>query len=114
MPHPKTIAIVIPCFNEEAVLGTTITTLLSILDRMVELDMATKDSFLLCVDDGSTDTTWQLINDRHYSDIRVKGISLAHNRGHQYALLAGLMTAKGHCEAAISIDADLQDNRSNN
>ena len=62
-----------------------------------------------CSNDGSRDATWKVIEELHAGDKRLKGISLAHNRGHQYALLAGLMTVHGHCDAAISIDADLQD-----
>ena len=67
------------------------------------------DSYILCSNDGSRDDTWNVIARLHSEDKRVKGISLAHNRGHQYALLAGLMAVRGHCDAAISIDADLQD-----
>lgn len=67
------------------------------------------NSFILCSDDGSKDATWRVICDLHISDPRVKGISLAHNAGHQNALLAGLMEVKDKCDAAISIDADLQD-----
>ena len=103
------IAIVIPCYNEEKVLPITIGKLLEILDRMSAQGLLTSDSFILCSDDGSKDNTWRTIMELHLSDSRVKGISLAHNRGHQYALLAGLMTAKDYCDAAISIDADLQD-----
>lgn len=109
MPSPPVIAIVVPCFNEEAVLPFSIPKLLAILARMAQQSLASPDSYILCCDDGSQDATWKIISDLHLRDRRVKGISLAHNRGHQYALLAGLMTAKDHCDAAISIDADLQD-----
>ncbi len=109
MPSPPVIAIVVPCFNEEAVLSFSIPKLLAILARMAQQSLASPDSYILCCDDGSRDATWKIISDLHLRDRRVKGISLAHNRGHQYALLAGLMTAKDHCDAAISIDADLQD-----
>lgn len=109
MADPKTIAIVVPCFNEEAVLPITIPKLISILDRMEGLAMVSPESYILCCDDGSKDATWEIIRKFHLGDKRVKGISLAHNRGHQYALLAGLMTAKDRCDAAVSIDADLQD-----
>lgn len=109
MPSPPVIAIVVPCFNEEAVLPFSISKLLAILARMAQQSLASPDSYILCCDDGSRDATWKIISDLHLRDRRVKGISLAHNRGHQYALLAGLMTAKDHCDAAISIDADLQD-----
>lgn len=103
------IAIVIPCYNEEAVLPQSVRRLLDILDRMVGKNEVTPDSYILCCDDGSSDSTWNLITSLHQSDRRVKGISLAHNRGHQNVLFAGLMTVRGKCDAAISIDADLQD-----
>lgn len=103
------IAIVIPCYNEEKVLPITVGKLLEIIDRMSAEGLASSDSYILCSNDGSKDATWDIITDLHQKDKRVKGISLAHNRGHQYALLAGLMSVRGLCDAAISIDADLQD-----
>lgn len=103
------IAIVVPCYNEEAALPYTAPKLLSLLDKMVHDGLVAKDSFVLCSNDGSSDCTWDVICQLHASDNRIKGISLAHNRGHQYALLAGLMEVEPHCDAAISIDADLQD-----
>lgn len=103
------IAIVIPCYNEQEVLPITLPRLLSIIDRMADDNIVDSNSYILCSDDGSSDATWDLITEAHLKDHRVKGISLAHNRGHQNALLAGLMTAMDNCDAAISIDADLQD-----
>ncbi|MDE7025622.1 MAG: glycosyltransferase family 2 protein [Paramuribaculum sp.] len=103
------IAVVIPCYNEEAALPITAKQLLTTLQGMVENDLISSDSYILCCNDGSVDRTWKVIESLHQSDHRIKGVSLAHNRGHQYALLAGLMTVRGHCDAAISIDADLQD-----
>lgn len=103
------IAIVVPCYNEEAALPYTAPCLLKLLDRMVGDDMISHESFVLCSNDGSRDATWKVIGELHAQDARIKGISLAHNRGHQYALLAGLMEVRGKCDAAISIDADLQD-----
>lgn len=103
------IAVVIPCFNEEAALPITVKQLLGVIDGMCENGLISRDSYLLCCNDGSTDRTWQVIQQLHSENKRVKGVSLAHNRGHQYALLAGLMAVRGHCDAAISIDADLQD-----
>lgn len=103
------IAVVIPCFNEEAALPITVKQLIGVLDKMCTDGLISRDSYLMCCNDGSTDRTWQVIQALHAEVNRVKGISLAHNRGHQYALLAGLMTVRGHCDAAISIDADLQD-----
>lgn len=103
------IAVVIPCFNEEAALPITVKQLIGVLDKMCADGLISRDSYLMCCNDGSTDRTWQVIKSLHTEVKRVKGVSLAHNRGHQYALLAGLMTVRGHCDAAISIDADLQD-----
>ena len=103
------IAIVMPCYNEEQALPISSAEILSLLDKMSQQNLISSDSYILCCNDGSKDNTWAVIQDLHSKDNRVKGISLAHNRGHQYALLAGLMTAKDNCDAAISIDADLQD-----
>lgn len=104
-----TLAIVIPCYNEEEALPFTTAKLIAILDRMSSEGLVATDSFILCSNDGSRDKTWEVINRLHADDSRIKGISLAHNRGHQYALLAGLMTVKDMCDAVVSIDADLQD-----
>lgn len=106
---PPVLAIVVPCYNEEAALPITAARLLDLLDQMVVAELVSSDSYVLCCNDGSKDLTWQMITQLHAKDNRIKGISLTHNRGHQYALLAGLMTAMDNCDAAISIDADLQD-----
>lgn len=98
-----------PCYNEEQALPISSAEILSLLDKMSQENLISSDSYILCCNDGSKDNTWAVIQNLHSKDNRVKGISLAHNRGHQYALLAGLMTAKDNCDAAISIDADLQD-----
>lgn len=98
-----------PCYNEEQALPISSAEILSLLDKMSQENLISSDSYILCCNDGSKDNTWTVIQNLHSKDNRVKGISLAHNRGHQYALLAGLMTAKENCDAAISIDADLQD-----
>lgn len=104
------IAIVVPCYNEEAALPASVPQMLAVLDRLGELGLASAtESYVLLCNDGSRDDTWQVICRLHEADSRVKGISLAHNRGHQYVLLAGLMTAMDHCDAAVSIDADMQD-----
>lgn len=103
------IAIVIPCYNEEDALPLSTAKLLEILNRLVDAQLIAENSYILCANDGSKDNTWNVIRGLHEKDSRIKGISLAHNRGHQYALLSGLMTAKDMCDAAISIDADLQD-----
>lgn len=103
------LAIVIPCYNEQEALPLTMPELLKLLDKMESQQLIDKESYVLCVNDGSRDDTWDIIGKLHAGDSRVKGISLAHNRGHQYALLAGLMEVKDKCDIAISIDADLQD-----
>lgn len=108
MEKPK-IAIVIPCYNEEQALPISVPRILSILDEMTASGLIDSDSFVLCSNDGSRDRTWEIVARLHDADKRVRGISLAHNRGHQYALLAGLMEVRDCCDAAISIDADLQD-----
>ena len=104
------IAVVVPCYNEEEALRFTMPRLLDILKRQTEAGTIAPDSYVLFVDDGSRDATWREIKELNAQyPTRVHGVALAHNRGHQYALLAGLMTAKDECDAAISIDADLQD-----
>lgn len=110
MNQTPRIAIVLPCYNEEQALPFTSEALLKLLDRMVSVGLVDRESYILCSNDGSRDNTWNVIT-RLYEQTggRVKGISLAHNRGHQYALLAGLMSVMDNCDAAISIDADLQD-----
>ncbi len=112
-PSPRQkprIAVVVPCFNEQEVLPLGLEALSEVLESMAGPGgIVSPESFILCVDDGSTDLTWEIITRAHSADSRIKGISLAHNRGHQNALLAGLITAAAEAEAVISIDADLQD-----
>ncbi len=103
------IAVVIPCYNEEAALPVSTVEIRKIIDRLVQDGLADSKSYILLVNDGSSDKTWEIIKQLHSENPLIKGINLAHNRGHQYALLAGLMAAKDNCDAAISIDADLQD-----
>ncbi len=109
MTHLPVIAIVVPCYNEEQALPLSVPKMLEMLDELSGLQLASPDSYILLCNDGSRDATWSVIERMHIADRRVKGISLAHNRGHQYVLLAGLMTVRDKCDAAISIDADLQD-----
>lgn len=101
--------LVIPCYNEESVLPETVRRLTEKLDSMCTSDLISHESKMLLVDDGSKDKTWELISQYNKENMYVEGVKLAHNRGHQNALLCGLMTAKDHCDCAISLDADLQD-----
>lgn len=101
--------IVIPCYNEEEVLPETAKRLFIKLKSMIDAKVCDAKSRILFVDDGSKDKTWQLIEKYHNQSELFSGIKLAHNRGHQNALLAGLMTAKDLCDCAVSMDADLQD-----
>lgn len=101
--------IVVPCYNEEAVLPETTKRLTAKLTDMIEAGLIAPSSKVLYVNDGSKDGTWELIEEIHKQNPLFSGISLAHNRGHQNALLAGLMTAKEYAEIVISMDADLQD-----
>ena len=100
---------VIPCYNEEAVLPETSRRLAAKMADLEQKGLITPDSRVLLVDDGSKDRTWQLICDLHKQNPLFEGVKLSRNRGHQNALLAGLMTAKGRCDISISMDADLQD-----
>ena len=101
--------LVIPCYNEEEVLPETTKRLTEKLHGMVRAQIVHSDSRILYVDDGSRDKTWTLISEYSAAIPYVDGVKLAHNRGHQNALLAGLMTAMPLCNCAISMDADLQD-----
>ena len=104
---PPVISIVVPCYNEEEVLAETSRCLQLKIDELVQEGSIDKRSSIYFVDDGSSDSTWNFILRLHSQNPVFKGIKLSRNRGHQNALLAGLMTANG--DALISIDADLQD-----
>lgn len=99
----------IPCYNEEEVLPTTSKILKDKLHELMKKGKITKDSKIVFIDDGSKDKTWSIIKSLHKSDSIFSGIKLSCNRGHQNALLCGLMTLKDCADAVISIDADLQD-----
>ena len=101
-------AIVVPCYNEEAVLNETTGRLLEVMQRVAEKH-ADLQGRIVYVDDGSRDGTWPLIGSLSKQHPQVMGLKLAHNAGHQHALWAGLEWAAAHVDAAISIDADLQD-----
>ena len=101
------LSIVVPCYNEHEVLPETNCRLLTLLDTMQSQALVSADSGIYYVDDGSRDGTWELIESLAAADPRVHGLKLSRNRGHQMALLAGLLTVEG--DALVSIDADLQD-----
>ncbi|MBS5481582.1 MAG: glycosyltransferase family 2 protein [Clostridiales bacterium] len=105
----STVYLVIPCYNEEAVLPETVKRLTDKLQRMIDSGRADENSRFLLVDDGSKDKTWELITGFCRENVYCSGLKLAHNRGHQNALLAGLLAAKDKADCAISLDADLQD-----
>ncbi|MEG2315911.1 MAG: glycosyltransferase family 2 protein [Clostridia bacterium] len=101
--------VVIPCYNEEEVLPETSRRLTLKMASLIERGMISPESRVLLVDDGSKDQTWEQIARLHEENALFEGVKLSRNRGHQNALLAGLMTARDHCDISISMDADLQD-----
>lgn len=101
--------IVIPCYNEEAVLPETAKRLLEKVNILINEEVISGGSKILFVNDGSRDKTWGMIQSLHNENNVFSGINLSRNRGHQNALIAGLMTAKGVADFTISLDADLQD-----
>ena len=103
------LAIVVPCYKEEEVLAETTKRLSSVLDDLVSSSLISKESYILYVNDGSTDNTWSLITKLHEENNYVCAVNLAGNVGHQNALMAGLTVAVEVCDIAVTIDADLQD-----
>lgn len=103
------LAIVVPCYNEEEVLPQTNAQLTALLDGMIKEGLAGEGSYILYVNDGSRDHTWELISGFAGGANRVRGLKLAGNVGHQNALMAGLETARQDADVTVSIDADLQD-----
>ncbi|MCH9741026.1 MAG: glycosyltransferase family 2 protein [Epsilonproteobacteria bacterium] len=103
------LGIVIPCYNEEEGLAETTKRLQTLLEEMVELGEISQESFVCYVDDGSRDTTWELIEKFTEESEFFRGIKLSRNFGHQNALIAGLMQLKEEADALVSMDADLQD-----
>ncbi|MDE7121047.1 MAG: glycosyltransferase, partial [Oscillospiraceae bacterium] len=101
--------LVIPCYNEEEVLPETSRQLREKMMSLIQKGEISPESRILFVNDGSKDKTWSMISQLHQEDKLFQGVCLSRNRGHQNALLAGLMTAKNYCDMAISLDADLQD-----
>ena len=101
--------VVIPCYNEEEVLSETTKKLKEKMDQLIKDKQISKNSKVMYVNDGSKDSTWNLIQDISNKDTLFTGITLSRNRGHQNALVAGLLTAKKYADVVISMDADLQD-----
>ena len=106
---PVKLYIAVPCYNEEEVLPDSAAKLSAKLRSMMDIGTISCDSRIVFIDDGSKDATWSLIRGLHESDSIYSGIKLSRNRGHQNALMCGLMTLKDEADAVISIDADLQD-----
>lgn len=104
-----TLYIVIPCYNEEEVLPETSKRLKEKMETLMKEKMISKNSRIIFVNDGSKDRTWEMIQEYHQKDSLFGGINLSRNKGHQNALLAGLMTVKDDADMIISMDADLQD-----
>ncbi len=103
------LGIVSPCYNEEAVLHESAARLTNLYEGLIEKKKISPDSFIMYVNDGSKDKTWAIIQELHDTNRFVCGINLARNVGHQNAIMAGMMTARNHADAVITIDADLQD-----
>ena len=105
----STLYIVIPCYNEEDVLNETTKRLSKKLKELIKNKKISNQSRVMYVNDGSKDKTWDIIKNINKKEELFTGISLSRNRGHQNALLAGLLTAKDYADVVISMDADLQD-----
>lgn len=105
----QTLYLVVPCYNEQEVLPETASRLNKKLSSLIAAGKIDDSSRILFVDDGSRDGTWDIIEALSQQDAHFGGVKLSRNKGHQNALLAGLTVAKEHCGAAISLDADLQD-----
>ena len=101
--------LVIPCYNEQEVLPETSRRLKEKMESLMDRNMISRDSKIMFVNDGSKDRTWEMIEELHDQDPLYQGVKLSRNRGHQNALLGGLMTAKEYADMVISLDADLQD-----
>ena len=103
------LSIIVPCYNEEEVLPQTNERLRTLLDSMIGESLISDASYILYVNDGSRDRTWELLTDFAHRDTHVRCLKLVGNAGHQNALMAGLETARADADVTVSIDADLQD-----
>ena len=106
------LALCVPCYNEQELLPETISKLTAVLDELKSKNRISSDSFMLFIDDGSTDNTWQVIETSSTSNSFLKGIKLSKNLGHQIALMAGMEYLVDKCDCLISLDADLQQDES--
>ena len=109
MEHLPILFVVVPCYNEHEVLPETSKRLTKKLGILIENKVVSEKSRIVFVNDGSKDNTWDLIREYHENNKLISGICLSRNRGHQNALLAGLMESKKYADVIISMDADLQD-----
>ncbi len=109
MKKNVTLYIVVPCYNEEAVLKETTKQLKEKIEDLISKKKIASKSKVMYVNDGSKDKTWELIKEINKKEKHFTGVSLSRNKGHQNALLAGLLTAKEYADIVISMDADLQD-----
>lgn len=107
--NPSILYLVLPCYNEEAVLPISIESLTSFLQQQIQSGIISPQSRALFVNDGSRDKSWDIIADNHRTNPLICGINLAGNVGHQNALLAGMETAKDLADVIVTLDADLQD-----
>ncbi len=107
--NPEILYIVIPCYNEEEMLPITIKAVKEKINSLIDSRKISDQSKVMLVDDGSNDKTWEIISNLNDEYSFVTGVKLSRNKGHQNALLAGLLTAKDRADIVISMDADLQD-----
>lgn len=104
-----TLAIIIPCFNEELLIESTVSSLFEVINSLIEKGKILEDSYIYLIDDGSQDKTWPIIEELHKKNQLVKGVKFIKNYGNQKALMAGLLGARElGCDCVVSIDADLQ------
>ncbi len=106
--HIPVLSIIIPCYCEEEILPDTIKKMLKLTNRLIQKDKISQKSFILFIDDGSEDKTWQIIENAQKSNTNIRGIKLSRNFGHQSALLSGMLYVHKKCDCLVSIDADLQ------
>ena len=103
------LGIVSPCYNEHEVLDSSAQRLSALFNELIVKGKISADSFVMYVNDGSKDDTWQIIERLHQSNKYINGLNLAHNVGHQNAIMAGMMNARNLCDGVVTIDCDLQD-----